>query len=226
MEKTEWLDQAVEMKVDQELTWNEITSKLRHYFPEDADEVGVYNTIRGKVRKTERYKQYQSKKQKQDFERGSIEYKADGQIVSEKFITVRDGIDMTPEFILESHGLDVSKWEVVSYKNNFWNSQVKGGAKQISYQSKLTAKPKTNSVTFADFDKYFEKKTFSNDKPLTTAMQYDPSGETLEIDLPDLHAGLLAWRMETGADYDLNITRDRFFACMNDVCARCAGRKF
>ena len=42
----------------------------------------------------------------------SVEYK-DGLIISEKFITVQDGIDMTPEFILEAHGLKVGEWDVI-----------------------------------------------------------------------------------------------------------------
>ena len=36
---------------------------------------------------------------------------------------------MTPAFILEAHGLKSSAWEVVSYKNNYWNTQLKGGGK-------------------------------------------------------------------------------------------------
>ena len=34
MDKTIWLDEAVRMKVDENLTWNEITKKLKHYFPD------------------------------------------------------------------------------------------------------------------------------------------------------------------------------------------------
>lgn len=217
----EWHVEAEKLRFDNHLSWREVARGVAHLMP-DMDEDTRMEKVRRVLRRSPRY----GKTEQEDFQRGSVEYKQDGQIVSEKFITVRDGIDMTPEFILLAHGLDVNKWEVVSYKNNFWNSQVKGGDKQISYQSKLTAKPKTDTITFSDFDRYFQSKTFSNDKPITTATQYDPNGETLEIDLPDLHAGLLAWRMETGGDYDLTIARDRFFSCINDAIDRCKGRKF
>ena len=59
MDKNVWLDDAVRMKVDENLTWNEITKQLRHHFPENANEVNVYDTIRGNVRRTERYKEMQ-----------------------------------------------------------------------------------------------------------------------------------------------------------------------
>lgn len=55
MDKTIWLDEAVKMKVDENLTWNEITKKLKHYFPDTMNDVHVYDTIRGNVRRTERY---------------------------------------------------------------------------------------------------------------------------------------------------------------------------
>ena len=59
MDKTIWLDEAVRMKVDENLTWNEITKKLKHHFPDTMNDVHVYDTIRGNVRRTERYKEMQ-----------------------------------------------------------------------------------------------------------------------------------------------------------------------
>ena len=34
---------------------------------------------------------------------------------------------ITPELIMEKHNIDPKKWKVVSYKNNYWNTQAKGG---------------------------------------------------------------------------------------------------
>lgn len=155
----------------------------------------------------------------------SIEYHKDGTIISQKFITVRDGQDMTPEFIMEAHGLKPTEWTVVSYKNNFWNTQVKGGKKQISYQSKITVKPKTCELNEEHIDRYFENKKFKYDKPLTIPLNYDPNGEILEIDLPDLHGGLLSWRKETGEDYDVHIAKEHFYQCLYDIIDRCRYKK-
>lgn len=56
MDKTIWLNDAVRMKVDENLTWNEITSKLRHHFPSSTDDMRVYDKIRTSVRRTNEYK--------------------------------------------------------------------------------------------------------------------------------------------------------------------------
>lgn len=233
MDKTIWLDDAVRMKVDENLTWNEVTQRLRHYFPKDANEVSVYNTIRDNVRRTERYKELQRNKNNGSTEaraqsipdRSKLEYRSDGTVVSEKFITLQDGQDMTPEFVLTAHGLKADEWKVVSYTNNFWNSQLKGGQKQISYQSKLVASPFADIISFKRFDDYMANKTFKYDKPLTQKLNYDPDGEILEIDMPDLHAGLLAWRMDAGADYDLHIAKDHFYKVFYDIVDRCKHKK-
>lgn len=180
------------------------------------------SAIRSYIRQTDDYK---GKHQNED-RRGSIEYRSDGTIISEKFITLREGQDMTPDFVMEAHGLDSAKWEVVSYKNNFWNSQLKGGFLQISYQSKITVKPRKNGLDFEAIDRYFQNKQFKYDKPLIKCTNYNPDGEILEICLPDLHSGLLAWRQETGADYDVHIAKEYFYRVLYDIVNRCKGRKF
>lgn len=201
-------------------TFSEIADVVLKEFPEKTWEQAYYKG-RDHIRTT---KEYQDRK-KVDKLQSSIEYKSDGSIISEKFITVRDGEEMTPDFLLEAHGLKKGLWEVTSYKNNIWNSQGKDG-KQIMYQSKLSARPTAQGLSFIDIDKYFQNKTFKYDKPLTKPLQYDPSGQILEVCLPDLHSGLLAWRKETGADYDVHIAKERFFKCIYDIRDRCINQYF
>lgn len=218
----DWKSEAMDLKFKQNKSWNSVARSIheKHFSTEEYNT--VYERVRGYLRQCPEYQQQKDA----DFEASSMEYKKDGSIVSEKFITVRDGEEMTPKFILEAHGLSAGLWEVLSYKNNMWNTQVKGGAKQISYQSKLTARPLSGGLSFDDLDKYFAEKQFNYDKPLTTPLQYDPAGQVLEINLPDLHSGLLAWRKETGADYDVHIAKDRFFKCIYDIQERCKGQTF
>ena len=125
-----WREIAERMKFDDGKSWAELAEAMKPYFPNLSD-MQRREKVRDVLRRSPRYKQQKA----EDFHRSSIEYKADGSIISEKFITIRDGDDMTPDYILDAHGLKPSAWEVVSYKNNLWNTQVKGGAKQISYQS-------------------------------------------------------------------------------------------
>lgn len=213
----DWKQKALTMKVDEGKSWMEVYAA----FPDISQ-----STLRHWITRQTKYKAQKRNQQAEDFNRSSIEYKQDGSIISEKFITIRDADDITPEFILEAHGLNPALWEVVSYKNNLWNTQVEGGAKQISYQSKLTAKPKVDAFDLSYIDNYLETKQFKYSKPLTNPLQYDINGEILEICLPDLHSGLLAWRKETGEDYDVHIAKDHFFKCLYDILDRCTGRKF
>lgn len=157
----------------------------------------------------------------------SVEYKSDGSATFEGIIALMDGEPITPEIIMEAHNLDSRQWDVMSYKTNFWQAQRKGGGKMLLYQSKITVKPKKQvAITFEDIDRYFATKDYSKDKLPIECINYDPKGEILTIKIPDLHIGLLAWREETGADYDLKIVRERFFMCINDIIQRCKYKKF
>lgn len=206
----EWHVEAERLRFDEGLSWRDVARGVEHLLP-DMDEETRMEKVRRVLRRSKRY----GETEKQDFQRGSLEYKTDGQIISEKFITVRDGIDMTPEFILTAHGLDVEKWEVVSYKNNFWNSQVKGGGKQISYQSKLTAKPRTAIVTFSDIAEQFKQL----DREQFTPPHYAPVQGSMmaEVNIADLHLGKLCWHGDTPENYDSKIAKELFYKLVSEI---------
>ena len=162
----------------------------------------------------------------EDTFRQSAEYKSDGTATFEGIIALMEGEPITPDIIMKAHNLDENKWEVFSYKTNFWQQQAKGGKLLVLYQSKITVKPKKkDAITFEDIDKYFENKDYSKDKLPIECFNYDLNGEILEIKVPDLHIGLLAWREETGEDYDLKIVKENFFKCINDIVKRCRHRR-
>lgn len=217
MDKSVWLDDAVRMRLDEGLLYSAIVQKLRQHFPEELSDADINKIIRDAVR--------WSKRGKAERQNPAPEHRADGTIVSEKFITLQEGEELSPDEVLQAHGLDPSEWKILTYTNNFWNSQLKGGHLQISYQSKLTAKPLVDIISMKRFDAYMAGKTFQYDKPLTQKINYDPTGEVLEICLPDLHAGLLAWRMDAGADYDLRIAKDHFYKVFYDIVGRCEHKK-
>lgn len=203
MEKENWQQIVERMKFDECATMSMIVDEVAPLLPE-LDKYRVYEKVRRYIRNSPRYK----KVEQSDFQRSSIEYKSDGAIVSEKFITVRDGVEMSPEFILDAHGLDVSRWEVVSYKNNFWNSQIKGGYKQISYQSKLTAKPKTGGVDLKSVLSFYKDLSGRELEPIK---YIDKSGDMLAVvNVADLHFSKLCWHGDTPEDYDHKIAREVF----------------
>lgn len=190
--------------------WSHIADEMMPLFP-GLKHFEVKEKIRSHIRRTPQFKQ----KKQEDFHRSSVEYKSDGCIISEKFIVVRDGEDMTPEFIIEAHGLKPSAWEVVSYKNNFWNSQIKGGAKQISYQSKLTVKPRKCGIDLAEIDKHFrelERKRFS--VPVAKCVQ---GSMMAEVNIADLHLSKLCWHGDTPENYDHKIAKEMFFSIVAEI---------
>lgn len=193
--------------------WSHIADEMMPLFP-GLKHFEVKEKIRSYIRRTPQFKQ----KKQEDFHRSSVEYKSDGCIISEKFIVVRDGEDMTPEFIIEAHGLKPSAWEVVSYKNNFWNSQVRGGAKQISYQSKLTVKPRKGGIDLTEIDKHFrelERKRFV--APVLRRVQ---GSKLAEVNIADLHLGKLCWHGDTPENYDNKIAQELFYTIVAEIAER------
>jgi len=156
----------------------------------------------------------------------SVSYKDTGDMIFEGIIELLEGEPITPEIIMQSHNLDSDKWHVLSFKSNAWQSQVKGGKKITLWQSKITVQPKQHKeITFNDIDNYFINKDFKHKTPLIP-FDYNINNEILEINYTDLHTGLLSWREETGADFDLDIIENRFKESIADIVRRCEGRTF
>jgi len=155
-----------------------------------------------------------------------VEINKDGSQSSGRIISMTESESKDADFLLRKHGYDAAEWELISAKSSIWDVQSKGGGTNTLYSSKITAKPKKIEWTIEDIDAYFETKIFKSARELTNPTNYDSSGEILEITLPDLHAGLYAWHKETGSNYDIHITRERFMKCLNDILERCKERKF
>lgn len=145
----------------------------------------------------------------------------DGNTTFSRIIKVMEGETVTPEKLMTAHGLDETLWEVVSYKNNFWQAQKRGGKTIILYQSKLTVKPRRQLLpTFADFKKHFENFR-PKYKPDSFYAPISPKADTMfEINIADLHLGKLAWVKESGESYDYKIARKRFDDIIDQEIAR------
>lgn len=136
------------------------------------------------------------------------------------------GEEITPEWIMREKGLNPKEWEVISFTKNVWQQQTKDGDKINLCQSKLTVRPiKRDGLTFEDIDEWFKTKSF-NKFTKVKPIEYNNSNEVLEIDIADLHIGLLAWRYETNNDWDLHICQEKFLQGIRDTVDRAKGRKF
>lgn len=157
----------------------------------------------------------------------TTEYNSNGNLTSDKVIELKDCDKNNPNALLKAHGFNKEEFELVSAKNSIWNQNSKENGITNLYASKITVKPRSkNEITFDDIEDYFETKKFKTIKELTKPTNYDPSGEILEVTLPDLHAGLFAWEEETGNNYDIHIAKENFLKCFNDIIERSNGRKF
>lgn len=223
MSKPIWLDDAVRMKVDENLTWNEVTAKLRHHFPKDANEVGVYNSIRDKVRKTDKYKQMQRGKS------GSVDnqsvqqsckttYRDTGEVVFDEIIELLVGEQLTPEHVMAAHNLKPSEWKVVLFTSNVWQSQVKGGNKIALWQSKLTVKPNANGVDIESAVKHFEMLDRKGVNPVPMVLQ--TGNRMAEVNISDAHLGKLCWHGDTPEDYDSKIAKQVFNSVIGEISMR------
>ena len=211
----DWKTEAERMRFDENRSWGYIYNELKQFFPGVPEEV-YQNRIRWHIRKHPKY----GKIIENDFQRSSLEYRNDGSIVSEKFITVRDGDEMTPSYILEAHGLKPSLWEVMSYKNNMWNTQLKGGTKQISYQSKLTAKPRKGGLDLSEIDKHFAQ---LEHQPNIEPKEYKPGHLMVEVNMADIHVGKLSWHGNTPENYDHKIARDIWNQIIGEIVSQIQG---
>ena len=224
-----WEQDVIDLRA-QGLSWMQTAQEIRRrYGMQGLTDMTLVRKCRVVFEKINRHAAGQATAEPAGMPKESKRYNQDGTVESVCLIELWDGEDLTPEKILAFHKLDSEKWTVVSYTNNVWHAMMgkdhNNDRKQM-YQSKVVAKPKVAGLSFADIDNYFKSKDFTFTKPIISPLQYDPSGEVLEICLPDLHSGLLAWAQETGADYDIHIARDALLRCINDIADRCKGKSF
>lgn len=66
----------------------------------------------------------------------------DGSHRSDKLIRMSEEQKKDPSFLLQQHGFDPDEWELVTARNNIWNSYSKQDGIMTLYASKITVKPR------------------------------------------------------------------------------------
>ena len=203
-----WKDKAMSMWREGK-SWAQMVDRLRPCFPSKAD-AQIREVIRNYVRETPEYKE----KNRQE-RQGSVEYRQDGTVTHDRLIEICEGEEMTPEVIIKAHGLDPARWTVVTYRNNYWHSQIKGGQRMVMYQSRLTVKPSDN-ITLDAIDKHFRELDRAA-KPIPINYTHKPDGLIAEVNIADLHVGKLCWRGDTGNNYDYKIARQVYYNILGEI---------
>lgn len=153
----------------------------------------------------------------------NVENKENGEKTLDRLVVLYENADeLTPERMLGFFKLNPEDWDIKSSKCNAWNGPTEEG-KQLLYQLKITVAPKTAKTFSAeDFDRVLEKHNGKFTLPAVPV--YKKSGKKvkriLEVDLADVHFGLLAWKPETGEHYDLDIAESHVLNAASELVAR------
>jgi len=137
----------------------------------------------------------------------------------------------TLEELIQRTNIDLKKWNIVRWRQNYW-----GNLNDPHWQVRAELEPRV-----LDKDPQLQKefllneiKAYQKESSLNlfgTAGEFDYSDLSeflglpkreylLEISIPDLHIGKLAWGLESGEDYDTKIACDRFKAAVNNLLKR------
>lgn len=152
----------------------------------------------------------------------TIQIASDGSITNDKLIELSADEAKTPIVLLEKHGFDPEKFDLVSAKNTIWNTNsVEEGIKTL-YSSKITVKPKECAITLEEIEKAFNKFS-ANRRPISEPCLYKKDGKLLEINIADLHLGKLGLESICGSAYNIEIARERLYGVISDIISKVKG---
>lgn len=214
------------------LTWKELAKKygftdgeiLRQKFKAYRKKNGTLPSIDETVLKKYGIVGEGNNKQKE-----SIQINKDGSQCSEKSIEIDDKEKLKDEkFLLESHGYDVSKWEIVNFKASTWDTQLKGGKVVELCSSKLTVKPRVNPAWTREIIKdvilsldNIPRKTLN-----INLNRNDDSEKLLFVRPADFHYNLKSTMLVTGNEYNTEIAEKYLRYVIDETYNRVKDIKF
>lgn len=127
--------------------------------------------------------------------------------------------------------IDTTEWDVVSYECNKWEmgavlrSKVANDAITVTelFQVKAKLKRRLDLLTVRDEIARMkdDAKQSCYDTMLPIVTPHESAGPyLLQVAIPDVHMGKLAWKPETGANYDLNIAEAIFEEALDKLIER------
>lgn len=144
----------------------------------------------------------------------------DGSRGSNRLLEISEEESKDDEFLLKKHGFDIRKYEIVSAKNSMWGSYNTDSGKKCLYSSKITVKPRKDSISMQEVQEHFAEFSKSYKSPVHVEIKQNKSGKMLELNIADLHIGKLSWIGDSGENYDYKIAKERFFYILNDILTR------
>lgn len=159
----------------------------------------------------------------------TTEIKSDGTISDDRLIELSEEDKKTPDILIEKHGFDKDKFELVSARNVMWNvMKSDSDDPRTLYSSRIVVKPRTDNISLdslkEDFLEFAEK--YDKYKPITKIAKYEESDYMLEINVADLHLGKLCDKDITGCDYNTEIASNLLDNMLDSIIEDTKGYKF
>lgn len=127
------------------------------------------------------------------------------------------------KYILEVLGYDPEFFELVSMsvREGTWGCQKKGGEEGLLSSRRVMAniKPRKDSVCVEALAERFNEMVAEH-TPRTIKKRVVNGKNIAIVSIADLHLGKLAWKPETGENYDHNIARERFYFIIDQAITR------
>jgi hypothetical protein len=158
----------------------------------------------------------------------TIEINKDGSFTSDKLIGIEDEAQLKDEaFLLKVHNYDPRLWQIVTARNSIWNAQRKGGDIIKMYASKITVKPRKDSISMQEIEEHFKDLSARYAPSLQIRTnKITASNKMLEVPIVDLHYGKKAYAFEVGEAVDTDMIEKRFINVIDDIIDRVKGQDF
>jgi hypothetical protein len=194
-------------------TWESLNAKYKRPFPSGE-------AFRSFVRRELKKENKTEDKTETNTYSSKIELNKDGSQISDKLIKMSENDAKDAEFLLKAHGYDNKFWELVSARNNIWNSYSKKDGIMTLYSSKIMVKPRKDDISLEEVKEHFIKFSKTYKSPKVQKYEYLHTGKMFEVPIMDLHFGKLGWINEVGENYDFKIAGERFLHVINDFINR------
>lgn len=193
-------------------TWEDVKNQINREFGSNLSSDAVRNRYRRNINN-------------ENVETADKEFTTEysnGIIEAQKIVEYNQEVFGNKKKLLEYLGFNSNEWEFVYVTTSTWNQHTKEQTTKQLYAVKFKVKPLFKDISAEDaLD--VAKDLFSKEiKPLQLKIHPKDcqlnKNKLLEIPAIELHLGKMAWRGDTGQDYDKNIATSRFYHILEEVC--------
>lgn len=138
---------------------------------------------------------------------------------STMMLDIQNMNDKTPNDLMRLHGYDPLKWKLKSAQNKAYQGTSKKQGTYTMYSSTLRVEPLQSNISENDMKEVFDKFKAPKHK-VKNPVKVNKKDIMLEIPQTDFHLGLLAWKEESGENYNIKIAVEQAEKSLMDIISR------